>query len=55
MSLLQKLERLFGVLEGHESEVAEQISKRASVSQEQVERGIETAREAVEARTNGGR
>jgi len=54
MALLQKLRWLLGVIEGHEDEVAKQVSKRTSVSEQTVKDGLSQAQEFVsESSANG--
>jgi hypothetical protein len=45
MSVLSKLRRLLDIVEGHEEELAETVSKRTSVSKEQARKGLEKAQE----------
>ena len=47
MGVMNKLRRLLGLVEGHENQVAEQVSKRTSVSEEKAKEGINKAQEAV--------
>ena len=47
MSVMNKLRRLLGLVEGHEDQVAEQVSKRTSMSEEKVKEGINKAQETV--------
>ena len=47
MGVMNKLRRLLGLVEGHEDKVAEQVSKRTSVSEEKAKEGINKAQEAV--------
>ena len=47
MGVMNKLRQLLGLVEGREDQVAEQISKRTSVSEEKAKEGINKAKEAV--------
>ena len=47
MGVMNKLRRLLGLVEGHEDRVAEQVSKRTSVSEEKAKEGINKAQETV--------
>ena len=47
MGVMNKLKRLLGLVEGHEDKVAEQVSKRTSMSEEKAKKGINKAQEAV--------
>ena len=47
MGVMNKLQRLLGLVEGHEDKVAEQVSKRTSMSEEKAKKGINKAQEAV--------
>lgn len=49
---MNKLRRLLGLVEGHEDKVAEQVSKRTSVSKEKAEEGINKAQQAVDEGSN---
>ena len=54
MGVMNKLRRLLGFVEGHEDQVAEQISKRTSVSEEQAKDGIHKAQEVVNTDSSEG-
>jgi hypothetical protein len=45
MGVKRKLQRLLGVVEGHEEEIAETVSKKTSVSKEQAKKGLETVQD----------
>ncbi|WP_435101508.1 hypothetical protein [Halarchaeum sp. P4] len=47
MKLRDALQKLLDGIEGHEKRIATEISKRTSVSEAQVEKGIELAREEL--------
>lgn len=47
MGALSKLKRLLGLTEGHEDTVAEQVSKRTNVSEDQAEKGLNKAEGAA--------
>lgn len=47
MGVMNKLRRILGLVEGHEDQVAKQVSKRTSVSEEKAKEGIDKAKEAV--------
>ena len=47
MGMMNKLRRLLGLVEGREDQMAEQVSKRTSVSEEEAKEGINKAQEAV--------
>ena len=47
MGVMNKLRRLLGLVEGHEDQIAEQVSKRTSMSEEKVKEGINKAQETV--------
>ena len=47
MGVMNKLRRLLGLVEGREDQVAKQVSKRTSVSEEKAKEGINKAQEAV--------
>ncbi|MFB6234159.1 MAG: hypothetical protein ABEH81_15715 [Halopenitus sp.] len=47
MGLLQKFRWLLGLIEGHEDEVAKQVSKRTSLSEQTVKDGLSQAQEFV--------
>lgn len=47
MNLRDALRKLLDGIEGHEKRIASEISKRTSVSESQVEKGIELAREEL--------
>ena len=47
MGVMNKLKRLLGLVEGHEDQVAEQVSKRTSMSEEKAKKGINKAQETV--------
>lgn len=52
MSVTSKLERVLDMLEGHEEEVARTVSKRTSVSQEQIETVLRKVQETVNSKTD---
>lgn len=52
MGMMEKLRRLLGLVEGHEDEVAKQVSKRTSVSEEKAKEGINKAQEAANKDSN---
>ncbi|MFB6207251.1 MAG: hypothetical protein ABEJ05_12075 [Haloglomus sp.] len=54
MGVLSKLRRLLGLLEGHEDEVAAQVSKRTGVSKEQAKKGIETVTDLADTGSSDG-
>lgn len=54
MGVLNKLQRLLGIIEGHEEELARTISNRTSVSQAQVRKGLEKAQELANDRPTDG-
>ena len=54
MGVMSKLRRLLGLVEGREDQVAEQVSKRTSVSEEKAEEGINKAKEAVNKESSEG-
>jgi hypothetical protein len=47
MGMMNKLRKLLGLVDGREDQVAEQVSKRTSVSEEKAREGIDKAQEAV--------
>lgn len=51
---MNKIRRLFGLVEGHEDQAAKQISKRTNVSEQQAKKGINKARETVNDGTSDG-
>ena len=52
MGVMAKIRRLLGLVEGHEDEVAKQVSKRTNVSEEKAKEGINKAQEAVNKDSN---
>lgn len=52
MGVMDNLRRLLGLVKDHEDEVAEQVSKRTSVSEEKAKEGINKAQEAVNKDSN---
>ena len=48
MKLMRALRKLLGIVEGHEEELAEEFSKRTSVSKEQAVSGLEQVQELVD-------
>jgi hypothetical protein len=54
MGIMNKLRRLLGLVEGREDQVAKQVSKRTSVSEEKAKEGINKAKEAVDKDSNEG-
>lgn len=52
MSVMDKIRRLLGLAEGHEDEIAEQVSKRTSVSKEKAKEGITKAQETINEGSN---
>lgn len=47
MGVMSKLRRVLGLVEGHEEELAETVSKRTSVSKEGAQKGLEKAQEVL--------
>lgn len=47
MGLKSKIQRLLGLVDGHEEKIAEEVSKRTSISKEQAKKGISKAQEAT--------
>lgn len=54
MGLLRTLRKLLGLVEGREDQVAEQVSKRTSVSEEKARESLEKATDAA-TETDGSR
>ena len=52
MSVMDKLRRLLGLVEGHEDKAAKQVSKRTSVSEKKAKEGINKAQEAINKDSN---
>jgi hypothetical protein len=48
MGLTDKLGRALGLLEGHEDTIARLVGERTAASEEQVRKGLERAREAID-------
>ena len=51
MGKLTVLKKLLGVAEDNKSKIAENVSKRSSISEEQVENAVDKASDAVDSKS----